>query len=271
MRTASIIHSEKSARIKFAAHIRATSFCSPRRCHLIVSTSAHILAAGCCCFCAGVRRAHKVAERVFELVMPGTMAAGLMVRKRAHKWSAKSQKHFILLSLLLLDYTLNTSWLGETFLHHRSKNTARARDQKETKSYCCEILPRHSFPLYVHQTEQQQHTTSHVNAALPAIWLKQIWKSRTRRRRATFPSPPKLHEEPLPLQLFDGRAPRLERNFSSSRCINSLLARHIWMAHARARLLMRCDNFHIRGCIVLRYKLEDYLGATHGISSARLT
>jgi hypothetical protein len=33
--------------------------------------------------------------------MAGTMAAGLMVRKRAHKWSAKSQKHFILLSLSL--------------------------------------------------------------------------------------------------------------------------------------------------------------------------
>lgn len=104
------------------------------------------------------------------------MAAGLMVRKRAHKWSAKSQKHFILLSLLLLDYTRWTclGWAKLSFTTAQKTSPERERPKRDEELLCCEILPRRSFPLYVHQTEQQQHTTSHVNAALPAIWLKQF-------------------------------------------------------------------------------------------------
>jgi hypothetical protein len=73
------------------------------------------------------------------------------------------------------------SWLGETFLHHRSKNITAQRQtkkQKERSIAATAVKFFHGTVFHYMYTDRAVAAAaahhSHVNAALPAIWLKQF-------------------------------------------------------------------------------------------------
>jgi hypothetical protein len=134
---------------------------------------------------------------------------------------------FYSLSLLLLDYTLYMSWLGETFLHHRSKNIAAQRQtkkQKERSSYATVVKFFHAAQFSIICTDRAEAAAaaahhSHVNAALPAIWLKQFESHELASAGQLFHHHPSCTKSRSCCN-FLMRERRLGRNFSE-RCAHS--------------------------------------------------
>lgn len=146
----------------------------------------------------------------------------------------------------ILFYTLSCYWitrwtcLGEAKLSFTTaqKTSRRSERPKSKKRRVAATAVKFFHGTVFHYVQTQSRGTALSCKCCSACCnlAKTIWKSRTRQRRATFPSPPKLHEAPLPLQLFDGGLGWRETFPSAA------LTLHIFEWHTRLSV-----NFHIRG------------------------